>query len=245
VIQLQQEQGSRVERGTYLLLAGLPWAVGTALLCWPAVIVLELFAAGDPDHESPLPPPSSWWVRGAVVLLALAVGVWRARVAQPWPPTTSKRKKLGRQGLITVLMVAVVLSAFATYGEHRERQFLIAAGPTYGDRATTLEVGQAACDWLSARRWGPPADRENLLGPGPTDWPPGARSTRSTMKLYDLYRLEVDAEAPGPLSAEEQGRLSLTMAAWYELCPFQQFVHRPVGGGGGGSTDDPSDGIWD
>ena len=47
----------------------------------------------------------------------------------------------------------------------------------------------------------------------------------------------VDARQPGPRTAGESLRIWVALPAWYELCPFQPAVHRPVGG----SSDDGGD----
>jgi hypothetical protein len=49
-----------------------------------------------------------------------------------------------------------------------------------------------------------------------------------------VYYLEhLDAQHPGPLTQDERQQASVTALAWFELCPFQQWVHRPVGGSQG------------
>jgi hypothetical protein len=110
-------------------------------------------------------------------------------------------------------------------------------------------MGTKACDWLAPQRWGqPPADRRlrgsgnpyrlneplstlvyqprraRLPSPGGWHW---AGSTKYWLFHYTDY---LDARHPGPLTQDERQQASVTGSAWFELCPFQQWVHRPVGG---------------
>jgi len=52
----------------------------------------------------------------------------------------------------------------------------------------------------------------------------------STKELTVRYIDHLDAQHPGPLTQNERQQASVIGSAWFELCPFQQWVHRPVGG---------------
>jgi hypothetical protein len=52
----------------------------------------------------------------------------------------------------------------------------------------------------------------------------------STVRLLSYYIDHLDAQHPGPLTQNERQQARVTGSAWFELCPFQQWVHRPVGG---------------
>lgn len=54
--------------------------------------------------------------------------------------------------------------------------------------------------------------------------------SNSTDRLIVYYIEHLDAQHPGPLTPNERQQASVTATAWYELCPFQHWVHRPVGG---------------
>jgi hypothetical protein len=47
---------------------------------------------------------------------------------------------------------------------------------------------------------------------------------------FSHYYRHVQQQQPGPLTDAELTRLALTRTAWFHLCPFHQWVHRPVGG---------------
>jgi hypothetical protein len=55
----------------------------------------------------------------------------------------------------------------------------------------------------------------------------------STRALTVRYIDHLDARHPGPLTQDERQQASVTASAWFELCPFQQWVHRPINAGGG------------
>jgi hypothetical protein len=53
----------------------------------------------------------------------------------------------------------------------------------------------------------------------------------STLRLFQFYSRYLDRQSPGPLTQSDQIRLKVAFVAWYKMCPFQQWVHRPVGNG--------------
>ena len=111
-----------------------------------------------------------------------------------------------------------------------------------------MAYGHQACDWLAAERWGRPpgsaslsnslitvrpgarpgTERPLVYYPYDVQWP-WANSTR----MLGVYYIEhLDAQHPGPLTQNERQQISVIGSAWFELCPFQQWVHRTIGGGG-------------
>jgi hypothetical protein len=55
------------------------------------------------------------------------------------------------------------------------------------------------------------------------------RSSKSTARLYGYYVGYVDRQRPGPLAADEVLKARIAMVAWFDLCPFEQQVHRAGG----------------
>jgi hypothetical protein len=240
------------------LLYATPWAVGTWLLCWPLVILVELMmfagayeeGAGTAGNLSVLPPPSSPWVWGTVLLLAVLVGAIAYRrytraLCSDLVVVGSPRRTLVIVNLVVLGVVAGCLGLRYGHGQYREHEYLAAvdagseqleryAGGRF-DRAGLLEAGHEACDWLAAKRWGEPPEGGPYGGaPLFTNGTrlPAVRGRDAASPWSSWYVAYVDAQHPGEATAEESMRAWAYQAAWTELCPFQNAVHSDRNGGG-------------
>jgi hypothetical protein len=209
-----------------------------------------------------LPSPNSWTLRAVYVALAVLVGLltFRARrdrelsLRRAWGSTPVPTPAHVPGGVAALLVVsAVVLGSMHVVGVWREHNYLRYLPPGMS-RDTGLAYGHQACDWLAARRWGRPTGPEHVSFPGGRVGDiHGRRRQRvqsralvyqpdhvqwhwanSTQRLAVSYIDHLDARQPGPLTQDERRQASVTGSAWFELCPFQQWVHRPVGGAGSG-----------
>ncbi len=220
--------------------AAVSVGVLTYLTVWGAAYVLNLI--GAQGSQTQLPPPGAWVMRAIYLLIAVAVAAW-----------TTARATWTEHELETAIAAAVVLS-FVTglvflVSEHHRRSFE-AALPSGEDRASALVAGHEACDWLSAQHWGEPpyeggptsgsfaAPALRLQYEPPHSVTPGWQNSNSTRRLFVSYVEHLDDQDPAALSTDDKYRARYAMVAFYELCPLQQFVHRPVGGGGVGGGGD-------
>jgi hypothetical protein len=201
-----------------------------------------------------LPSPNSWTLRAVYLAVAILVGLltFRARrerelsLRQAWGSTPVPSPAHVPDGVAALLWVsAVVLGSMHAVGVWREHNYLEHLPPGIS-REAGLAYGHQACDWLAAQRWGRPPGPDHLPGPfyeghgydghGRTlvyrphhvQW----HWANSTERLTVYYIDHLDAQHPGPLTENERQQARVTGSAWFELCPFQQWVHRPIGGSG-------------
>jgi hypothetical protein len=191
--------------------------------------------------------------RTALVVAALTMDrftgphFWLARSWRAREPSLRQAAVPAGLALVAVLVVSGSMYAYGVSREHNYLKHL----PAGMSREAGLAYGHQACDWLAAQRWGqPPAGRgprdsgrtyllagrlstlayqplrARLPSPGGWHW---AASTRYWLFHYIDH---LDAQHPGPLTQNERQQASVTGSAWFELCPFQQWVHRPINGGG-------------
>jgi uncharacterized membrane protein YsdA (DUF1294 family) len=198
---------------------------------WAVVLFVEV-VAGSGNGLSFLPPPVAIRVPTSVglAILAIAGGLVMGRRR-----ASAQRRSWAVPSLSALLAVGLVggigLSAQA-YNQHHEKEYLARLAGVASQRVL-LRDGHQACDWLTNRRWGgPPARQADLLRQdtpshsAPFD--PG-RSSHSTARLYGYYVTYVDRQRPGPLVGPEVLKARIAMVAWFDLCPFQQEVHRAGG----------------
>ncbi len=115
------------------------------------------------------------------------------------------------------------------YGSLTEQRYLSDVRTAGYSAADALAYGHAACDWLRMKRWGRPPGPEHV--PVPLDpIPPATPVINSTERLYAHYLTYLQKGGPGRLTPAVTRRARVALLAWYDLCPFQQFVHRPVSG---------------
>ena len=209
-------------------------AVLAYLATWGLLVFVCLFnaAGGLNDGKEPLalPPPNSWTLRAVYLAVAILVGLLTFRVCR-------ERNVSVRQAALTagLALAAVLVVSGSTYavGVSHEHNYLKHLPPGMS-REDGLAYGHQACDWLAAERWGRPPGADNI-GVAPVYRPHNVRWHRSnsTERLMVYYLEHLDAQRPGPLTQNERQQASVTAVAWFELCPFQQWVHRPVSGAGG------------
>jgi hypothetical protein len=227
-------------------------AVAAAVLAYLAtwgllVLICLLNAANDLNggvHPLAIPPPNSWTLRAVYVAVALLVGLLTFRACRKRDVSLRQAAVPAGLALAGVLVVSGSTYAVGVSHEHNYLKHL----PPGMSRQAGLAYGHQACDWLAAERWGRPPGSESLssslitIRPGArlgTERPPvyypyhvqwhWANSTR----MLGVYYIEhLDAQHPGPLTQDERQQISVIGSAWFELCPFQQWVHRPINGGG-------------
>ena len=201
---------------------------------WVVVLFVEV-VAGSGNGLSVLPPPVAIRVPMSVGLAIVAIagglvmGRRRARAQRrSWDvPALS--------GLLAVALVGGIGSTTHAYNQHREKEYLARLSGV-ASQSVLLRDGHQACDWLTNRRWGaPPARQADLLRQDPPYFSapfdpidPG-RNSNSSARLYGYYVTNVDRQRPGPLVAAEVVKARIAMVAWFDLCPFQQEVHRAGG----------------
>jgi hypothetical protein len=223
-------------------------AVLTYLATWALMFIACLLNATGHLKEGPdpwnIPPPSSWTLRAVYLAVAILVGLLTFRVcrrwargapgrpAGDWGPSPRQAAVSAGLAMAAVLVVSGSMYADGVSNEHTYLKYL----PPGMSREAGLAYGHQACDWLAARPWGRPPGPEAL---------PGRRyeqsrtlvyrarhmdgtGSRSTSRLMVYYLDRLDAQHPGPLTQNERQQASVTAIAWFELCPFQQWVHRPV-----------------
>ena len=202
-------------------------AVVTYLGCWGVGYAVNV-AAASYGRESVVPPPGSWTLRAVYVTAALAAGWWVTR--RGWARTARRPRIEAAFAAVTLITVCLISGTVAEVHRHN----FLSALPPGQDHEAALRAGHQACDWLAAQRWGRPPGPEHLQQARDIMYyPPLARwqVANSTDRLLSYYLRHVDAEQPGPLTSTERVRVQYAELAWFELCPFQQFVHRPVGSG--------------
>jgi hypothetical protein len=209
-------------------------AVLAYLAAWGLLVFVCLFnaAGGLNDGKEPLalPPPNSWTLRAVYLAVAILVGLLTFRACRARDVSLRQAALTAGLALAAVLVVSGSTYAVGVSHEHNYLKHL----PPGMSREAGLAYGHQACDWLAAERWGRPPGAE-FIGVAPVYRPPNVRwhRSKSTERLMVYYLEHLDAQHPGPLTQNERQQASIAAVAWYELCPFQQFVHRPVGGSGG------------
>jgi hypothetical protein len=211
-------------------------AVLTYLATWALVVVGYLFGAAK--GSSILPSPSSWSLRAVYVAVAILGGLLTFRACRE--RELSRRQAAVPAGLALAAVLVVSGSTYAVGAVH-EHSYLEHLPPGVS-RADGLVYGHQACDWLADQPFGRPPGPDHLPNlreaQGETlvyGWAWRARWhwANSTERLAVYYIEHLDAQDPGPLTETERRQASVIGSAWFELCPFQQWVHRPVGGSGG------------
>jgi hypothetical protein len=206
------------------------WALVFVVCHYNAANVFHDYGDGDPLN---IPSPNSWTLRTVYLAVAILVGLRTFRACRE--RELSLRQAAVPTGLALAAVLVVSGSTYAV-GVSHERNYLEHLPPGMS-REAGLVAGHQACDWLAAQRWGRPAGPDHLDGPSARTLvyqPDHVRWhwANSTDRLVVYYIDHLDAQQPGPLTQNERQQASVTAVAWFELCPFQQWVHRPVSGGG-------------
>jgi hypothetical protein len=202
------------------------------------LIIIELFLAkfGTPKF---LPPPGDWRMLLAVLVAAVVAGVL---ITLRWRKKTEHVYSV--RGVSAFAAIATAVAVVATLVTHftLEQSYLDTVPAGIASKSVLLDAGHEACNWIDGRRWGKPPDlpRGNreppeesaaeaaIYGPGY----PTMVVIKSTRRLFVFYGRYLDRQNPGPLTQLDRLRLDVAFVAWYKMCPFQQWVHRPVGGSG-------------
>jgi hypothetical protein len=218
-------------------LTALGVACGVLLIAYLILIPVELILATDGMHSpSILPPPTARSVVVISALVAITIGFLVGR------DHYRGHERFHTFSLVPLVLLVIIASLIVGTSKARESNYLSyarTAFPNVSDQTLKAD-GHQACDWLRGRHWGRPpelprgnreppeegAAERAILGPG---YPTMVIIT-STGTLYIYYSRYLDRQNPGPLTQADRLRLQVTYVAWYKLCHFQQWVHRPVQG---------------
>jgi hypothetical protein len=233
--------------------AAVAAAVLTYLAAWALLVFVCLL--GAVTGWNVLPSPNSWTLRAVYLTAAILVGLHTFRDCrerelsrrQAWGSTPVPPPTTVPAGLAGILVVSGIMSAVGVRQEHNYLEYL----PQGMSQEAGLVYGHQACDWLAAQRWGRPPGAEHIGIPagwggigdvrGPRRRQVQSRTlvyqpahvqwhwANSTQRLKVYYLEHLDAQHPGPLTQNERQQASVIGSAWFELCPFQQWVHRPIG----------------
>ena len=207
-------------------------AVFTYLATW-ALLVLDCLVGAAVGFDHPAPSPSSWTLHAVYLAVAILGGLLTFLACRKRDLSLRQATVPAGLALAALLVVSGSMHAVGVWREHTYVRYL----PPGVSRDAGLTYGHRACDWLAAQRWGrPPGHLTHLDGrsrtlvyqPRDVRWP----WATSTETLTARYIDHLDAQRPGPLTRNERQQASVTGSAWFELCPFQQWVHRSMGDGG-------------
>jgi hypothetical protein len=126
--------------------------------------------------------------------------------------------------------------------EGREGYYLSTASRYFpaASQAVLRADGHQACDWLRGRHWGPPPAipmrRQNLfsraISHGDYESPEPATSdgelNRSASRLLIFYTRYLRRQSGRPLAPAGKLKRQVAWLAWYDLCPTQRKLHKPV-----------------
>jgi hypothetical protein len=217
---------------------GIASTVLAGFAAYGLLVILELFLAkfGTPKF---LPPPGDWRVLLGVLVVALVAGVL---ITLSWRRNQEHIHSVRGLSVLTAIAIAVAVVATLVTHFSLEQSYLHSVPAGIASKSVLLDAGHEACNWIDGRRWGKPPDLPRgehnppeesaaetaILGPGY----PTMVVIKSTRRLFIYYSRYLDRQNPGPLTQADRIRLKVAYVAWYKMCPFQQWVHRPVGGSG-------------
>jgi hypothetical protein len=200
------------------------------------LIILELILAQHSSRPESLPPPGDRGMLLAVFAVALVSGVlitlrWH-RNRHPWSDDSVRGLSAFTATATAVVVIATLITHFAL-----AQSYLHSVPAGIASRSTLLDAGHEACNWLDARHWGHPSDLPGIESPEESAalaavYDPHSIVAISTRILFEYYSRYLDRQNPGPLTQADRIRLTVAFVAWYKMCPFQQWVHRPVSGSG-------------
>jgi hypothetical protein len=223
-------------------LTALGAVCGFLLLAYAILILLEMVLATQ-SFPSPsiLPPPTA---RPVVALIVLAAAIRAFFATKRHVHTQDAFSKLS---LVAPVAVVVIFSLFVLTSRHHQQRYLHDASANFpqASSATLTHDGHQACDWLRGRHWGTPPELParrvfrfyNAIAHGNyvTAAVPTAHGSQSTGRLLIFYtRYLRRQDSAGVLTPDEKLKRQVAFQAWFEMCPFQQWVHRPLGGSGSG-----------
>jgi hypothetical protein len=222
---------------------GLASTILAGFVAYGVLIILELFPAEHSADRNPLPPPGDGRMLLAVLVVAVVSGVL---IALQWRRHPHRSRSVRGLSAFTAIVTAVAVVATLTTHFTLEQSYLQTVPAGIASDSALLDAGHKACDWLGARHWGEPPEI-SIRGPhrGPQFSPlesaalqaiygrgyPTMVVINSTLRLFQIYSRYLDRQSPGPLTQADRIRLKVAFVAWYKMCPFQQWVHRPVSNG--------------
>lgn len=203
------------------------------------VYVVERLVVNRRESPSPLPPPTDRRIVAVVVVAALVVAIVAA-----WRCLRRDREAYFSPWWSLTPVVAVVLFAlaFVVLSEGQERHYLATASRDLPTASTAVlrADGHQACDWLRGRHWGPPPEipmrRQNLfyraITHGDYESPAPATSdgelNKSAHRLLIFYTRYLRRQSGGTLAPAGKLKRQVAWLAWYDLCPIQRKLHKPV-----------------
>lgn len=230
--------GTSSRRRTQTAVVGLASTILAGFAAYGLLIIVELFLAQHTTSPESLPPPGDRRMLLALIVVAVVFG---GLIALWWRSDNPAGGNSVR-GLSVFTAIATAVAVIATLVTHfsLEQSYLHSVPAGIASKSDLLDAGHEACNWLDGRHWGHPPDLPRgrheppeesaalaaIYGPG---YPTMVVIT-STRILFVYYSRYLDRQNPGPLSQADQTRLKVAFVAWYKMCPFQQWVHRPVSG---------------
>jgi hypothetical protein len=220
------------------VLVGAAVALALCTVTFAGLFFIELVMATVFSH-SPLPPPTNVGVEAIVVLVSVGVGGYAGR---RWFRKDAYSVLWESIATIAGALVVLVGTGVLAHGytARHENSYLSEGYPYYHEMtpATFMDNGRQACNWLEGRHWGAPPDLRGraygVLRGNSAAWSgaPTSNVISSTRRLLVFYSRFIDRENPGPVTRDDEHKRDVALWAWYKLCPFQQWVHRPLGNGG-------------
>jgi hypothetical protein len=216
-------------------LTALGVACGVLLVAYVVLVPVELIlASGGMQSPVIIPSPTARPVVAFIVLTAIASGVLVAR------DHLRMQERFRLYSLATPVVVLALASSFMVVSRHNEHQFLDAAAPYFPNESQSAlkNAGHDDCDWLRGRRWGRPPESlsERRLNRFYAAHRQEARAptshtvAESTYWLFMYYTRYLHRKSGEKLTDAGRLRRDVAFVAWFKMCPFQQWVHRPVGG---------------
>jgi hypothetical protein len=191
------------------------------------LIILELFLAQHSTKPESLPPPGDRRMLLAVFAVALISGVL---ITLRWHSNRHQWSDDSVRGLSAFTAIATAAFIVGTLVTHfaLEQSYLHSVPAGTASSSALLEAGHKACDWLDGRHWGRPSGPNgDYLEGVPYIGHPTLNVINSTGRLATYYHDYLSTQPPSAMTRLED---KVSLLAWYKMCPFQQWVHRPVSG---------------
>jgi len=215
---------------TRVVVVAVAAAVLTYLATW-ALLVFDCLLGAAVGFDRPAPSPDSWTLRAVYVAVAILGGLLTFLACRERELSLRQATVPAGLALAAVLVVSGSMHAVGVWRERNYVGYLPARhepGGWSGLRTPGLRLACRPTVGTSTRhrQQGVPT---LVYQPEHVQW----HWANSTRTLTVRYIDHLDARHPGPLTQDERQQASVTASAWFELCPFQQWVHRPINAGGG------------
>jgi hypothetical protein len=213
-------------RRTETAAVALASAILAGFAAYGLLVVVELFLAEDSTNPESLPPPGDWRMLLAVLAVAVVFGVL---ITMRWRRSSVGSDSVrGRCAFTAMATAAAILATLVTHFA-LEQSYLHSVPAGTASNSALLEAGHKACDWLDARHWGRPSGpNRGYLEGVPYIGHPTLNIINSTGRLATYYHNYLATQPPSAMTHLED---KVSLLAWYKMCPFQQWVHRPISGG--------------